>query len=130
MDLMEAQILTEGIVQGLKLIGRRPRPLNPDGTPNANTSFSFPSGHAAVTFAGATVLQQHLGWKAAIPTYIVAAYVATSRLHDNEHYLSDVVFGAATGIIVGRSVTWHGRNNYPIMPAVSPDYLGLVIEWR
>ena len=130
MDLMEAQLLTEGLVEGLKVIGRRPRPLNPDGTPNSAHSFSFPSGHAAVTFAGATVLQQHLGWKAAVPTYLIASYVAISRLHDNRHYLSDVVFGAATGIIVGRSVTWHGRNNYPIMPVVGPDLVGVAIEWR
>jgi membrane-associated phospholipid phosphatase len=130
MDLIEAQLLTEGLVEVMKAVGRRPRPLNPDGTPNSTTSFSFPSGHAAVTFAGATVLQQHLGWKAAVPTYLIASYVAMSRLHDNRHYLSDVVFGAATGVIVGRAVTWHGRNNYPVAPAVGPDFLGLTVEWR
>jgi membrane-associated phospholipid phosphatase len=130
MDLMEAQLLSEGLIEAMKAIGRRPRPLNPDGTPNSSKTFSFPSGHAAVTFAGATVLQQHLGWKAAVPTYLIASYVAVSRLHDNQHYLSDVVFGAATGVIVGRAVTWHGRNNYPITPAVGPDFLGLTIEWR
>ncbi len=130
MDLMEAQLLTEGLVEATKAIVRRPRPPNPDGTPNSSKTYSFPSGHAAVTFAGATVLQQHLGWKAAVPTYLIASYVAISRLHDNKHYLSDVVFGAATGVIVGRAVTWHGRNNYPIAPAVGPDFLGMTIEWR
>src|SRR5262245_8410944 len=49
----------------------------------------------------ATVLQQHLGYRAAIPTYLVASYVAMSRLHDNRHYASDVIFGAATGIMTG-----------------------------
>lgn len=130
MDLMEAQLLADGLVEGIKVVARRPRPLNPDGTPNSSKSFAFPSGHAAVTFAGATVLQQHLGWKAALPTYAIASYVAISRLHDNRHYLSDVVFGAATGIIVGRSVTWHGRNSYPILPVAGPNYLGAVIEWK
>jgi len=130
MDLIEAQLLSEGLVQGIKLIGQRPRPLNPDGTPNSNSTYSFPSGHSAITFAGATVLEQHLGWKAAVPTYAVASYVAISRLHDNRHYLSDVVFGAATGVIVGRSVTWHGRNSYPIMPVVAPGLLGGVVAWR
>jgi hypothetical protein len=51
-------------------------------------------------------------------------------LHDNRHYLSDVVFGAATGVIVGRTVTWHGRNSYPITPIVAPDLVGLLIQWR
>lgn len=130
MDLIEAQLLSEGLVQAIKVIGQRPRPLNPDGTPNSNKNYSFPSGHAAITFAGATVLQQHLGWKAAVPTYAIASYVAVSRLHDNRHFLSDVVFGAATGIIIGRSVTWHGRNNYPITPVIGPGLLGGTIEWR
>jgi membrane-associated phospholipid phosphatase len=130
MDLIEAQLLTEGLVEGLKAIGRRPRPLNPDGTPNSTTTFSFPSGHAAVTFATATVLEQHLGWEAAVPTYLIASYVAMSRLHDNRHYLSDVVFGTATGIIVGRAVTWHGRNNYPIAMVVGPNMIGMDMEWK
>ena len=55
-------------MQGIKVIVRRERP---DGS----SGFSFPSGHATITMAGATVLQQHLGWKAAVPTYAIAAYV-------------------------------------------------------
>jgi membrane-associated phospholipid phosphatase len=110
LDEIEATILAEAIVQGAKRVIRRDRPLNDDGT--KQKGFSMPSGHATVTFAAATVLQQHLGYKWAIPTYLVASYVAVSRLHDNRHYASDVAMGAATGIIIGRSVTWHGRNFY------------------
>jgi membrane-associated phospholipid phosphatase len=109
-DLIEATLLSEGITEGIKVIVRRERPVREDGTQAAG--FSFPSGHSAVTFAAATVLQQHLGWKAAVPTYAAASYVAMSRLHDNRHFASDVVAGAAEGIIIGRSVTWHGRNFY------------------
>ncbi len=76
------------------------------------------------TFAAATVLQQHLGYRAAIPTYTVASYVAISRLHDNRHYASDVAFGAALGIVVGRSVTFHGRNFYA-SPMWLPDGGGI-----
>jgi membrane-associated phospholipid phosphatase len=130
MDLIEAHLLADGVVEAIKYAVRRPRPLNPDGSPNTSKSYAFPSGHAAVTFAGATVLEQHLGWKAAVPTYTIASYVAISRLHDNRHYLSDVIFGAATGVIVGRSVTWHGRNNYPILPLAGPNYWGALVQWR
>ena len=101
---------------------RRDRPLNPDGT--KQSGFSFPSGHATLTFAAATVLQQHLGYRAGVPTYLVASYVAMSRLHDNRHYASDVVMGAATGIIIGRSVTWHGRNFYG---SIIPGGVGVTI---
>jgi membrane-associated phospholipid phosphatase len=108
MDETEALLLAEGMAETEKLIFRRSRPIDPTG--HQSPGYSFPSGHATLTFAAATVLQQHLGYKAAIPTYLIATYVAMSRLHDNRHYASDVVFGAATGIVVGRSVTWHGRN--------------------
>jgi membrane-associated phospholipid phosphatase len=110
MDEIEATLLAEGFSEGLKLAVRRDRPLQTDG--QQSSTYSFPSGHAMLTFATATVLQQHLGYKAAIPTYALASYVAMSRLHDNRHYASDVIFGAAMGVVIGRSVTWHGRNFY------------------
>jgi membrane-associated phospholipid phosphatase len=124
MDTLEAELLSAGIVYGLKESVRRERPVNTEGT-NA-TGFSFPSGHAASTFAAATVLQQHLGYKAGVPTYLVASYVAMSRLHENVHFASDVVFGATVGIIVGRSVTWHGRNFYA-SPMLVPKGSGIMV---
>lgn len=122
MDEIEAALLAEGVSQGLKLAVRRDRPIQTDGSQSG--TYSFPSGHATLTFAAATVLQQHLGYKAGIPTYLVASYVAMSRLHDNRHYASDVVFGAALGVVIGRSVTWHGRNFYA-SPMLLPDGAGL-----
>lgn len=124
MDEIEATLLANGLTQLVKSSVRRERPPRADGQPNR--SFSFPSGHAMTTFAAATVLQQHLGYRAAIPTYLVASWVAMSRLHDNRHYASDVVAGAAAGIIVGRSVTFHGRNVYAT-PMLVPDGAGVLL---
>jgi PAP2 superfamily protein len=121
-DLIEATLLSEGLTQGIKQIVRRDRPIARDGS--QASGFSFPSGHSSVTFAAATVFQQHLGWRAAVPTYLVASYVAMSRLHDERHFASDVVAGAAEGIIIGRSVTWHGRNFYGI-PDVAPGRVAM-----
>jgi membrane-associated phospholipid phosphatase len=113
MDLLRAQIIAEGLTFGLKYAVGRERP-NHQGDP------SFPSGHSAVTFATATVIERHLGWKMAGLGYAIAAYVATSRLHDNVHYLSDVIFGAAVGTISGRTVTRHGRNYWTFSPVPMP----------
>jgi membrane-associated phospholipid phosphatase len=124
MDLLEGTIVGEGTAEIAKLVIRRDRPTNPDGVQSAG--YSMPSGHATVTFAAATIVQQHLGYKAAIPTYLIASYVAMSRLHDNRHYASDVVMGAATGIIVGRSVTYHGRNFWGAAPAIVPGGMALM----
>src|SRR5712691_4439299 len=127
MDEIEATLLAQGIVMGAKQVVRRDRPLLPDGT--KQKGYSMPSGHATMTFAAATVLQQHLGYRAAIPTYLVASYVAMSRLHDNRHFASDVMMGAATGIIIGRSVTWHGRNFYA-SPQLVPGGVQIALATR
>jgi len=106
MDLIQALAISEAIVNALKFTTQRERP---DGS----NKLSFPSGHAADTFAFATALERHLGWKGAVPAYIFASYVAISRLPDNRHWLSDVVFGSSVGIIAGRTVTRHGRD-FPV----------------
>src|SRR5262245_45611311 len=55
LDLVRAEILEEVIVQGIKVSVRRTRP---NGSP-----YSFPSGHAAATFALAAVIERHLGYR-------------------------------------------------------------------
>ena len=112
-DLLQAQLLTEMLVQPLKFATHRERP---DGS----NHHSFPSGHAAITFAGATVLERHLGWRKSLIGYSIASYVAASRLHDNRHYLSDVVFGAAVGSIAGRTVVHHASDYWAFTPVSVP----------
>jgi hypothetical protein len=116
-DLLQAQILSEILVQPLKLATRRLRPYQ---TASCGWNCSFPSGHATVTFADATVILRHLGWRYSVIGYTVATYVAASRLHDNQHWLSDVVFGAATGSIAGRTVVHHARDYWAFTPAPVP----------
>jgi hypothetical protein len=113
MDLLQAQILTEALVQPIKFATQRTRPDN-------SNHHSFPSGHAAVTFASATVLERHLGWRKSLLGYTIASYVAASRLHDNRHYLSDVVFGAALGSIAGRTVVHHASDYWAVVPVSVP----------
>ena len=112
-DLFRAQIINAGITQGLKHIVNRERP---DGS-----NYSFPSGHASASFASAAVLERHFGWKVGLIGYSAAAYVAVSRLSENEHYASDVIFGAALGMVSGHSVTVELRGNrFAVAPAAVP----------
>jgi hypothetical protein len=90
--------------------------------------FSFPSGHSASSFATAAVLQRHFGWKVGVPAYVIAGYVATARVHDNRHYLSDVVFGAAMGIAGERTVMRAGRYTVRVTPAAGQKAASLVIS--
>jgi hypothetical protein len=121
-DLIRAQIVTQTLTLGIKTAVQRTRP---DGT-----QFSFPSGHSAVMFASATVLQRNLGWKVGIPAYGVATYVAASRVQVRRHFLSDVTFGAALGIVAGRSVTvGRGDHRFALAPSVVPGGAGLSLTW-
>jgi membrane-associated phospholipid phosphatase len=120
MDLIQALLISEGITEGLKYASRRDRP---DGSGKT----SFPSGHAADTFAFATALERHLGWRGAVPAYAFASYVAISRLPANRHWLSDAVFGSAVGIIAGRTVTRHGRP-FPVTAAFVPGGVAVVYQ--
>jgi membrane-associated phospholipid phosphatase len=72
------------------------------------------------------VLQRHYGWKAGVPAYGLAAYVAASRLSENKHYMSDVLFGAALGIVAGRAVTvGHGASTFALTPIAGPKGAGI-----
>jgi hypothetical protein len=62
------------------------------------------------------VLQRHFGWKVGAPAYGVAAYVAASRVEMKRHYLSDVAFGAALGIVAGRTVTVGRTHRFMVTP--------------
>ena len=72
--------------------------------PDGSNRLSFPSGHTSNAFAWATVASHHYGARVGIPAYALAGLIGASRLEKNAHHLSDVVAGAALGVIVGRTV--------------------------
>jgi hypothetical protein len=111
-DLLRAQVLNGILTTGVKLAATRPRP-NGGGR-------SFPSGHSSATFASATVLADHYGWKVGVPAYTVAGFIGWTRIRDRQHWLSDVVFGSALGIAAGHCVALgHGRSSWTVAPAVT-----------
>jgi hypothetical protein len=72
-------------------------------SPNGE-SLAWPSGHTSSAFCFASVMHRAYGPWVGIPLYGLAGYGAFSRLDDREHHLSDVVFGAALGLVVGHTV--------------------------
>ena len=85
-----------GLVNGIKYSAKE---MRPDGS-SAN---SWPSGHTATSFVGATLLHKEYGLTRS-PWYSVAGYgVATAtgvmRVLNNRHWVSDVMSGAGIGIM-------------------------------
>jgi len=89
-------IIANGLcTYGIKFIAGR---MRPDG---ANRR-SFPSGHTSSSFLAATIADDLYGSKIGVPAYLLAGLTGLSRIHDNKHYLSDVIFGASLGIALGK----------------------------
>lgn len=105
---------------------RRPNFYNADGSnsnrfygPFAKDHFdiagnklnsSFPSGHATVAFAAATVFAREYKDTKWVPivSYSAASLIGVSRLTENKHWISDVFVGAMLGFLTGRQIV----NNY------------------
>ena len=89
--------VSDGAAELLKsAVGER-RPHVADPLVAVPRSASFPSGHAATSFACATVLAV-LVPRAAPFLFVLAAAIAYSRLYVGVHWPLDVVAGAALGI--------------------------------
>ena len=85
-----------GFVNGIKYTAKE---MRPDGS----TRNSWPSGHTATSFVGATLLHKEYGLTRS-PWFSVAGYgVATAtgvmRVLNNRHWVSDVMSGAGIGIL-------------------------------
>ena len=91
----------------LKVIFRRPRPFEDNGKGTFFTGgSSFPSGHAAESWALASVVAHEYNENIFYPiaAYGLASLVSFSRLSGQQHFASDVFFGAAMGWFTGRHV--------------------------
>ncbi len=100
-------------------------------SPNGE-AWGWPSGHTSSAFTMASVLHQAYGHWVGIPLYGVAGMVGLARLDDREHHLSDVVFGAAMGLVVGHTVAGGRRPQIfggDLIPYVDPTNGAGGIAW-
>lgn len=69
------------------------------------TSRSFPSGHSGSAFAVAAIVAGQVD-KPAVGAlvYGLAGAIAISRIHDNEHWASDIFAGSALGYFIGKMI--------------------------
>ena len=113
LEAVQALAITAGFVKALKYGTRRHRPNDSpdsafdfDGPGLSGDNKSFVSGHAAYSFAVASVFASAYNDNVYVAglAYGLAGLSAMSRVNDDKHWLSDVVVGAAIGITMGKLV--------------------------
>jgi membrane-associated phospholipid phosphatase len=103
----------------------------PDGTEN-----TFPSGHTATAFFGATILAHE--YRDTHPEFVIAGYTLAAatgalRIANNKHWVTDVLMGSAIGIASAELAylvypkvrhQWQKLNRFTLTPQVAPAYYG------
>lgn len=137
-------IVSQTITEAFKIGVGRVRPRNAGGDPYqfGTDEKSFFSGHVSGAFGTAAVLAEvYKGTAVPYFAYGVAGLVAYARVHEQGHYVSDVVYGALAGYLSAKLTMRYlnGDDRFGgllITPGVSRDPLtgehiyNLGLEWR
>lgn len=119
----ETLLIANGIKEITKLCVNRTRPymyydaetFPEDDVDDGDWANSFPSGHSTMAFAGATFASYSfckyfpdsaLRFPVVAGSYAMACSVAALRLSSGNHFMSDVLTGAAIGTLTGFLVPW------------------------
>jgi undecaprenyl-diphosphatase len=93
-----AVLAADGVAGVVKLAVGESRPNEPDPLIVIPHSHSFPSGHTATSFAGASALS--LVYPRGTPAFfLLAAAIAYSRLYVGVHFPLDVAGGVVIGVV-------------------------------
>ncbi|MFQ3597488.1 MAG: phosphatase PAP2 family protein [Chloroherpetonaceae bacterium] len=132
--VLESVLYASLLTQVLKMSIGRSRPYQNKGARNfnglswTNNQWSFPSGHTTIAFATSASLSVRLKRPATTVGLFVLALLTTGhRIYDDQHWLSDTLFGAAIGTSIGLAIGHlmneeeHGGGNLPSQ-AVQPIF--------
>ncbi|MCE5300624.1 MAG: phosphatase PAP2 family protein [Spirochaetia bacterium] len=106
--ILEAMAISGLVGYAGKVVFGRERPSSGNG-PDSYRWFDFadnamPSGHTSTAFAWATVLGD--SYDIGYITYPLAALTGIARVYKNAHWPSDVLIGAALGILTAKAVNY------------------------
>ena len=144
---LQSFVYAEVASAGLKVLTCRERPIANSQQPTANSqswlgpfatfeSTAFPSGHAMRSFALATTVAGFYPdrkWVGVV-SYSLATMTSVGRVISKEHWMSDVIVGAALGYFIGRGVVKFNEKNgnvssIEIQPVATNYGLGVVINF-
>ncbi len=118
-DVVVLIIISDIVVEVLKLLFMRERPnvvlenVNSLhwGPLTTATSLSFPSGHASRAFAMAALVALGTKHRVGLVAFALAALIGLSRIYLGLHWPSDVIAGAALGVVLAAVMYWAGKRD-------------------
>ncbi len=109
--VLESVLYAAVLTQVLKMVIGRSRPYQNNGARDfhglafTNAQWSFPSGHTTMAFATSASLSVRLKRPiATVGLFTLAMLTIGQRIYDDQHWLSDTLFGAAIGTSIGLAV--------------------------
>lgn len=109
--LLESLFLSGSVTILLKTVFGRTRPYATESQYQFNwfetkdEKLGLPSGHSTIAFALSTVLAERINtWWSRAVFYSLAGLTSYSRVHDNQHWVTDVITGGLIGFGTGMFV--------------------------
>ncbi len=121
--MFKASFYTLVVTASLKTVVNERRPGYPEDRS------SFPSGHASMSFAFASVVASRHGWAYGSLAYGVASYISVSRINDDWHYLHDVLTGMGIGAAYGWGLSYAYAEGLPFQFALVPMKKGMTASF-
>ena len=140
---LESYTVSAALTSGLKVLADRHRPNTGDGPTTWDgprfsfKNLSFSSAHTAAAFSIATVFANEYKDNAYVApiAYGLATLTGLSRIYGNEHWSSDVFFGAAIGYFTSKALlNYHKEDKsslarrLTVLPEVGPGMAGLSVK--
>jgi len=133
----KAQLFTEVMTGLVKFTVGRDRPDDGHGKvsfhPFHDFDGSFPSGHAARSFAMAAVFADRYGPPVPLLAYSAAVLISLSGVSQDDHFASDVLAGAALGFAMGKVLSRCHREpdaRWAVLPFITNTRRGIGLTIR
>ena len=118
-EFLQTTAYSVGLTIILKYIFGRERPTTTDDpflfdpiSFRNNDFLSFPSGHTTIAFALSTVISENVDNDfLKIAVYLPAFWTGYTRMYENRHWFSDVIFGAVIGYTTAKFLTGKHKTN-------------------
>ena len=137
--LAVSYIASDFVVYNGKMLTKSLRPPGRNYT-SIQDIYSLPSQHTAMAFVAATFLDHELGYISpwiSVGGYTAASWVGIARIANNYHWTSDVLMGAAEGILMTNVTYWAYdgvMSLFPkkltISPLISPQQTGIYLCYK